>query len=329
MKNKGIVFFLVALAMLIVAVIVFDFLSGRPDKPQPNPFAYDVEAFKDVDPALIHYRESRQFKIGFDQPAALAVNAEKIYVAGDGQVKVINFSGGLLAEFSLPEKPMAVEVHGDTVFVAAEHSLLLFDATGRALPSWQVPGENSRLTAVAATREQVFVADAGNRRVLRYSRTGEFLGAFDGKTGDEDLHGFIVPSPCFDLDVNPHNELWVVNPGLLALENYSPEGEFRTFWKNAGIKPEGFSGCCNPAHITFLEDGRLVTSEKGLVRVKTYKRSGEFEGVVAPPREFPGTETAPDVAADKNNNIYLLDFGTKMIRMFEPVNDQGLPDDGE
>jgi hypothetical protein len=81
---------------------------------------------------------------------------------------------------------------------------------------------------------------------------------------------------------------------------------------------EGFSGCCNPAHFTFLPDGRFVTSEKGLVRIKTYKPSGEFEGVVAAPVKFKDEGRAPDIATDSKGNIYALDFDKKMIRVFEP-----------
>jgi hypothetical protein len=85
------------------------------------------------------------------------------------------------------------------------------------------------------------------------------------------------------------------------------------------MKTEGFSGCCNPAFFTFLSDGRFVTSEKGLVRIKTYKVSGEFEGVVAAPDKFIEDGHAPDIAADSKNNIYAMDFDKKVIRVFNPV----------
>ena len=111
----------------------------------------------------------------------------------------------------------------------------------------------------------------------------------------------------------------MVNPGLHALENYTPEGNLREHWQNTGVNIEGFSGCCNPAHFTFLPDGKFVTSEKGLVRIKIYKPSGEFLGVVAPPASFVEEGKAPDVAADANGNVYALDFDRKVIRVFEPI----------
>ena len=48
MKNKGIIIFLIILAVIIVAVMVGDFLSSRPEKSGANPFKYDVDQFKNV-----------------------------------------------------------------------------------------------------------------------------------------------------------------------------------------------------------------------------------------------------------------------------------------
>ncbi len=76
MKNKGNIIFLLVMAAVIITVIVSEFLSDRPDRSKPNPFAYDVEEFKNVDPELILYKESKNFKIGFEEPAAIAVHNE-------------------------------------------------------------------------------------------------------------------------------------------------------------------------------------------------------------------------------------------------------------
>lgn len=320
MKNKGIIIFLLILAAIIIAVIVGDYVSDRPDKSRPNPFAYDVNEFKTVDPELIHYRETKNFRIGFEEPVAIAVHNNRIYVAGDNSVKIIDLSGTLLNDLSLSGNPQTVEAFNQTLFVAVDNQVLVYDGDGNLLNEWEPLGENSQVTAIAATENNVFVADAGKRRVIRFSEEGEILTEFDGKAEEGVLHGFIIPSPCFDLDINDEGELWVVNPGLHALENYTYNGNLRSHWKNTGMRPEGFSGCCNPSHFTFLDDGRFVTSEKGLVRIKTYKRSGEFEGVVAEPAKFVDEGRAPDVAADSQDNIYALDFDKKVIRVFEPKN---------
>ena len=221
MKNKGIIIFLLILAAIIIAVIVGDYVSDRPDKSRPNPFAYDVNEFKTVDPELIHYRETKNFRIGFEEPVAIAVHNNRIYVAGDNSVKIIDLSGTLLNDLSLPGKPQTVEAFNQTLFVAVDNQVLVYDGDGNLLSEWEPLGENSQVTAIAATENNVFVADAGKRRVIRFSEEGEILTEFDGKAEEGVLHGFIIPSPCFDLDINDEGELWVVNPGLHALENYT------------------------------------------------------------------------------------------------------------
>lgn len=324
MKNKGIITFLLILAVVIVAVIVGDYVSDRPNRSKPNPYAYEVDEFKTVDPELIHYKEIKNFRFGLEEPVSIAVFDDKIYIAGDNRLKVIDLTGALLNDFTLPGKPQTVEVLGQTVYIAIDNQILVYDQQGNLQNEWESLDANSLITAIAATENDVFVADAGKRKVIRYSKDGEIQNEFDGKAEEGVLHGFIIPSPCFDLDINDIDELWVVNPGLHALENYTYNGNLRSHWENTSMRPEGFSGCCNPSHFTFLNDGRFVTSEKGLVRIKTYKRSGEFEGVVAEPAKFVDQGRAPDVAADSQNNIYALDFDKKVIRVFEPKISAGL-----
>jgi hypothetical protein len=317
MKNKGIIIFLIVLAVVIIGVIAGDYISGRPDKSAPNPFAYDVNDFKNVPDELIHFKETKNFKLGFEQPKAITINDDLLYVAGDNKIQTIDISGKLVTEINLPDVPKTMEVHDGKIYVSINNQIHVYDKTGTLSKTWEQLGENSLITAIAAFEDNVFVADAGKRKVIRYNLQGEKLAEFDGKADEGVVHGFIIPSPFFELDINSDGDLWVVNPGLHALENYTENGNLREHWNNTTMQTEGFSGCCNPAHFTFLPDGRFVTSEKGLVRIKTYKASGEFEGVVAAPAKFKDEGEAPDIAADSKGNIYALDFDKKMIRVFE------------
>jgi hypothetical protein len=318
MKNKGIIIFLIVLAVVIIAVIAGDYLSGRPDKSAPNPFAYDVNDFKNVPEEIIHFTESKNFKLGFEKATSITIDSDKLFVTGDKKLQVIDLSGKLLSEINLQDIPKTVAVYNDKIYVSVNNQILVYDLNGSLLNEWENSGENSMITAISAFENNVFVADAGRRKVIRYNLQGEKLAEFDGKADEGVVHGFIIPSPYFDLDINADGDLWVVNPGLHALENYTEDGNLREHWNNTTMQTEGFSGCCNPAHFTFLPDGRFVTSEKGLVRIKTYKPSGEFEGVVAAPSKFKDEGEAPDIATDSQGNIYALDFDKKMIRVFEP-----------
>jgi len=317
MKNKGIVIFLIVLAVVIVAIIAGDYMSNKPDKTGPNPFEYNVDNFKTVDSTLIHFKETRNYRIAFETPTAITISGDKIYLAGDNKIQVILLDGNLLNEIGLTGMPQAVEVFGEKIFVAINNAVNMYTETGTLGITWPALTDSALITAIAASETSVFVADAGNRKVHKYNHDGQLLASFDGKAAEGELHGFIIPSPSFDIDFNPDGDLWVVNPGMHSLENYTEDGNLREHWNNTSMMTEGFSGCCNPAHFTFLPDGRFVTSEKGLVRVKTYKPSGEFDAVVAAPVKFTDEGKAPDIAVDAAGNVYTLDFDKKMIRVFE------------
>lgn len=322
MKNKGIVIFLLIVAVVIVIIFVIDYRSGRPGKSAGNPFALDIEAYKTVDPVLVNYTETRNLRINLDVPSAINVFKDTIYLAGDNKLLIIDPSGNLLKELTLDFHPVTFEVTTDGFYLASTQSVYIVNKDGQITDEWEVTEDAVHITALAIAEDHLLVADAGNRKISRYTLDGDYIDAFDGKADEETSFGFIVPGPQFDLAINSDNELWVVNPGLHALENYSFDGRLRGHWEHAGVDPVGFSGCCNPAHIAFLSDGRFITSEKGLVRIKTYKPSGELDGVVAAPVKFNDNGQAPDIAADSMDNIYALDYDRKTIRMFVPVKEK-------
>jgi DNA-binding beta-propeller fold protein YncE len=220
---------------------------------------------------------------------------------------------------ALTDSPVCLAVTSDEkIIIAYRNYFGLYSKNGEQV--WVTDPLNQRtvITAIAVSDRLLFVADAGNRVVYRYDTEGNLLGHFEGKTGGKDLHGFIIPSPNFDLEINDDGELWVVNPGKHALENYTHDGNLRAFWENSSMKIDGFSGCCNPAHFAFLPNGSFVTSEKGLVRIKIHKPSGEFLSVVAPPEKFKEDGKAPDLTVDEEGNIFALDYDRNIIRVFQP-----------
>src|SRR5690606_26311627 len=124
-----------------------DYSSQRPNKSEANPYEYNIDEFKDVDPELINYKETKNFKIGFENPTGIAVNNNNIYVTGDKSLKVIDFSGKLLHEISIQGEPKTVEPSGDTIFVATEKSIFVFSSEGTVLDEWIFEDEKSFITA--------------------------------------------------------------------------------------------------------------------------------------------------------------------------------------
>jgi sugar lactone lactonase YvrE len=187
-----------------------------------------------------------------------------------------------------------------------------------ALQTWEPLGPKAYLTSIAADENNVYVADMGNRIVLRYNREGELLNRIGQKDLDRDVPGLVAPSPYLDLGLDEEGNLWVVNPGRLGIERYREDGDIVTSWYNPSMKLEGFSGCCNPSHIAFTKEGKLITAEKGLVRLKIYDvTTGEFEELVAGTELFPKEQSVHDLAVDVNNRILVLDPRHNAVRIFE------------
>lgn len=316
MKNKGIVIFLLFLAVVIAGVIAADFISTMPDKRPDNPFEFNIDEFSKVDTSMILYKEKKNFKINIDVPAGICYLDNKIYIVGDSSLLIMDPAGKLLLETNLSKKPTCVFASPENIFVGHKNSVSVLTADGNNVGEWKDFSDSTVITSIAERAGKVFVADAGKRKVWKFNMDGKKIGEFEGKTGNDQIHGFIVPSPYFELAFNADGELWIVNPGKHSFENYTSEGALRTYWESQSIKIEGFSGCCNPAYFAFAPDGSFVTSEKGLVRIKVYKPSGEFLCVVAPPSKFEANGHAPDVAVDDQGNVYALDFDKKVIRLF-------------
>ena len=164
----------------------------------------------------------------------------------------------------------------------------------------------------------------------RYDTTGNLVGRIGAWDKEAGIAGLVIPSPFFDVGVDPEGRLWVVNPGALRIECYAFQGSLERFWKpESSSTIEGFFGCCNPANFAILSDGRFVTAEKGLPRVKVYTADGEFQCVVAGPEQLESASavtnqslsdqeyTAVDVAADSRGRVLILDLAAGRVRVFE------------
>ncbi len=317
MKNKSLTILLIALAMVIVLVFVADFISTRPDRQEANPYAYEDKNLRVVDESLILYKEIRNLKLPIKNPVAIGYRQGVLTVAGDDRLIRLDTGGKLLKEISLGFIPFTFLESEGFFYVSSGKEVAILDTAGVRTGSFSGLDTASFITSLDVADGKIFAADAGRRVVHRYAPDGTKEIEFKGKTGEGSGHGFIVPGPCFALAVSPFGDLWVVNPGKHALEEYTYDGTLRGFWSAMVPGPEGFGGCCNPARIAFLPEGNLITSEKGLFRVKEYKPSGELVGVVAAPDKFKEDQKVPDVTSDEQGRVYVLDPETKMIRVFE------------
>jgi hypothetical protein len=316
--DKKIKVLLIVVILGVAGVVLYDSLSTRIDKRPDNPWQYEVEEFKSVDEKLLSHREVRRIEI--DEPVALAWQNGKLFLLAGNSLQIITPEGRELLSKRLDQNPRSIWVMQDeNIIVAYENYLVMYDGSGEELKRSPILDDESLISSVVISDDIIFASDAGRRSVWRLNNELEVMDYFRGESGYSSMHGFILPSLHFYMAVNAENELWITNPGVHSIQNYSHSGRLRRFWGEPSFANEGFSGCCNPYYIAFLSDGRFVTSEKGIIRVKIYKESGELESVVAPAELFPKGEKAPAIAVDDQDNIWLLDFDKNMLRLFRPV----------
>jgi hypothetical protein len=246
-------------------------------------------------------------------------------------VTAVDGGGTPTVEFALAGAARCVAVAPDGwVYVGLRDHLEVFSPQGRRVASWESPGPRTWFTGLASGQTEVFAADAGHRVVLRYDRAGKCVGRIGEKDPARQVPGFIVPSPFFDVKLHRDGLLRVTNPGRHRVEAYTPAGDFEFAWGKASAAIDGFCGCCNPISLALLPDGRFVTAEKGLPRVKVYDAQGGLESVVAGVESFPeslrlsaGAQAdtlggALDVAVDSLGRVYILDAATATVRILKP-----------
>jgi hypothetical protein len=272
---------------------------------------------------------------------------DRVYVAGDQAVAVFQPDGTPHTVLGTQGQPRCLAVGGaghvlpGNIYIGTEKGIEIFSPTGEAQDVWPVASDKTLLTSIAVAKDTIYAADAGEKVVLSYHTDGQLSGQIGRADPEREMPGFIIPSPSFDIVIGPAGALYAVNPGARRVQRYTPDGELDGFWGTSSASIEGFFGCCNPAHLAIFPDGRFVTSEKGIPRIKIYTTLGEFDGVVAGPRELgvglkgvgdARTDQASrifDIATNRIGQVLVLDPAGRQVRVFSPTGKPGTAGDSE
>lgn len=285
-------------------------------------FRYDMSGLTKIDPTLIAFDCISKFQLDMVKPRGLAVDAEDhIYVGGPDAVSVFSQQGRKLSHVALKGRPTCLAVGADgRLYVGMVEHVEVYSTVGKLAARWPGLGDGSLITSIAISAENVAVADYCKGVVLCFDSAGRKIRVLGAKDGD---FAFEVPSPYFDIAFAPDGMLRVVNPGKLRIEAWMLDGNREFHWGADGEGVAGFVGCCNPVHLAVLPDGRIVTSEKGIQRLKIFKadrgfgQNGQLDCVVANPNDF-AMGTPLEVAGDSAGRVIVLEPDAKIVHVFAP-----------
>jgi hypothetical protein len=327
---------LAILAAIVVAVVAITKMDPRGTRTARTGHRYvkAARAAASVDQALIGWKESATpMTVDMASPRGIAVDKrDRIYVIGDRLV-VLTASGEVALRsdaFAVEYQAVAIGPNG-RAFAVTKTRVDVLDidgATPQVMSSRDLEAEEVGLASITVTTDGIFVADSYGCRVLRLPHAPTH-----GKP-EVFAKGFHVPS-VFDLTLSPDGEVVTVDPGRHRVQVRDSYGDVVRSFGQTGNDIADFHGCCNPAAIAIMADGRTVSAEKGLIatRVKVYDQNGQLESVVAGIDEFDDRPDGPpiilDVAVDSTGRILVLDPSRKQVRVFTPKNTTKKREDGK
>ncbi|MBN2416701.1 hypothetical protein JXO52_12715 [bacterium] len=276
-----------------------------------NPYEVDISDFQADGAAALEYRETVTLSVPVTAPASLAIDQQgHLVIGGEDSIAVITPDGGFVRGYGTGGRVYALAVSGERVYAGVDDHIEVYE-TGGLYNRWESLGEKALVTSVAATGDRVCIADAGSKAIWIFTGEGRLLGRISGSPE------FVIPSPYFDTAIDGEGNIWAANTGEHRLECFDGKGTLLLRWGSYSLKIEDFCGCCNPTHFTFLPDGRFVTAEKGIPRVKVLDPDGTLRDVVALANQFDEGTAGLDLAADREGRIYVLDPVREQVRIFE------------
>lgn len=194
----------------------------------------------------------------------------------------------------------ALTLMDDTIYAATNDHLIVLDNKGSIIGELGPWDDGSIITSVSAGLSTIAVADAGKKLIYLIDKGGEVVDIIS-----DDIAEFVIPSPYFDV-VNTEKSVFAANTGMKRIEERDFNGDIISYFGEAGLAPDAFCGCCNPAHFTSFGEG-FVTAEKGINRIKIIDSIGRFVEFVSSENSF-----KPSVPLD------IASFGTELIYAANP-----------
>ncbi|MDR1491898.1 MAG: hypothetical protein LBT05_04160 [Planctomycetaceae bacterium] len=323
------------LIIVILSSLVFGFLAlyfiPNKEKPMQADQRIARQSFPDN---LIGFFPETSFSISddFSLPMALAAFSENEILVGGlnvqgNQCRIILYSkdGKKQKETPLPAIPtdLLIPKEGElflgNLLIAFSNNIGVYDREGNLLKTISAPKkEDAFFTSLAADGEHLWVADALQSKIYRFDLHGQLnLTIEKEKTLDAEkkpFPGFGANNFYLGISLDSQKNLWVADAKNGRLVPFDKSGQWLSsqIWGTHGSSSENdlsdqFFGDNNPISLAFFQDGRVLTIEKDVNRVKIFTPEHTFQSLAASPGFFYAPSYQSDGWFSEEKNKWNLD----------------------
>jgi len=314
--------FLATFVLILIYIASEQLFKPRFGASDENPYNLNLDSFNTIDSNLIAYKLLKKIKVPLQKPKGIAISASGyLYVSGDSAIVKLDFSGNIQQKIITSDIPYCLYIHSDNrIYAGIKNHVEVYDSTGKQLLKWEPVNKDGFISSISGKNNTIFVADAVQALVYLFTNNGTFKGFIGSSDSLKGAMQIILPSYFFDVVAVSDSVVTFTNQGKHFIVNARINNTLLNYWGVTSPEIYGFSGCCNPSHIAIAPDGSVITSEKGIVRVKRYKSDGTFKDVVAGSGSFVPDSKGLDLAVDKQGNVYVLEPYSRTIHVFQPLN---------
>ena len=298
--GKGLRIIINILILFIVIGFVWYMISSLSNEESlyPETEQQDKEVF--VSP----YTKETSFDV-LDNICAFELADNKIYIATMNSVMIYDLSGRLLTSITVRSGVRDIAVNNNLIYILFSTNIKVYSTEGQEVNDWEACSDNSNYCSLTITSGFVFVTDADNKNICKYTTDGNFV------TFIHSPRDFIIPNFSFDIDTW-NDTIYCVNAGRQQIETYTLNGDFIASFGHPGGQPGAFAGCCNPAYISFTPEGDILTSEKGNPRICIFEKNGRFKSLLLNNKMLGGGSNAYDIKIC-NDKLYVAQNKTVSV----------------
>lgn len=288
---------------------------STPSEPAaPPPATIDLPRRYTLSAVLAGASSPHPFRRTLSGVAATA--AGRLFALGDGEVRTYDASGQLVARWPVRSGAACLASGPDgSVFVGSPGRVDVYASDGRRAGGFAsgAPDKPAAITAIKPFDDEILVADASARLIRRHDAKGRPIGEIGTQNK---TRGFILPNRSLDFDIDASGVVRAADSGRHRVTAWTLDGAaIGAFGAFNQRDPRGFVGCCNPVNIALTPDGKVVTAEKMVARVKVYEPDGTLLSLIGPD-QFDQQCTHLHLDVDAGGRILVADPVRREVKVF-------------